>query len=130
MLKVLGRPNRYRNIVSRNRHAVKKQSARTSGHMRITRSIGAGKRKRIAPGVIVLVCLAGGFIALPAAAEVAVGDVSAQSREICSPVVVGVGGNVTVNSNCSIGLSQQDLERIREAVRGGLAVVFAEQISD
>lgn len=76
-----------------------------------------------------------GTVAPPAVAQAqqTFGDVRhvvIQTAERCSPVVVGAGGNVTINNSCPIGLTPQDLERIGAAVRGGLAVVFAEQIGE
>jgi hypothetical protein len=61
---------------------------------------------------------------------VGVEQADARTAGACSPIVIGVGGNVTINNNCPIGLTEQDLERVRDAVRGGLAADFTGQIGE
>lgn len=95
--------------------------------------MNAAQIARVASAVLALL-LSLGLVMSSAAAQgehnqADLGRVDARTISACSPIIIGTGGNVTVNNNCPIGLSQQDLERIREAVRGGLAIGFVEQIS-
>jgi hypothetical protein len=67
-----------------------------------------------------MLALVASLTAPPVGAQVAIGDVSVQTRGPCSPVAIDVAGNVTINNNCTLGLTEEDLRRIVVAIRGGL----------
>lgn len=87
-------------------------------------------RRRLGTAGLLTVGLLAGGSAPPAAAknQVGVAGVNAATREACSPVVVGAGGNVTINASCSTGLPPGDLERIVAGVRRGLMADAVAQV--